>query len=82
MTTGDSHFDSSFIIKGNDPTEVLTYLTPGRRMALLMHTDELHGLELQEEGLILSQPKQIDSAERLDRYFSQLGALASVLLRS
>jgi hypothetical protein len=51
-------------------------------MALLMQVDELRGLELQEEGLILVQPNQIDSMERLDRYFSQLGSLASALLRS
>jgi hypothetical protein len=82
ITTGDSRFDSSFMIKGKDPAEVLTYLTLGRRMALLMQVDELRGLELQEEGLILVQPNQIDSMERLDRYFSQLGSLASALLRS
>jgi hypothetical protein len=82
IATGDSRFDGSFMIKGKDSTEVLTYLTPGRRMALLMHADELHGLELQEDGLILFQPNQIDSMERLDRYSSQLGSLASALLRS
>ena len=82
LTTGDSRFDSSFIIKGSDPTAVLSYLTPGRRVALMMHADELHGLELREEGLILFQPDQIDSVEKLDRYFSQLASLASVLLRS
>jgi hypothetical protein len=82
IATGDSRFDSSFVIKGKDPTEVLTYLTPGRRMALLMHADELHGLELQEEGVILFQPNQIGSMGELDRYFSQLGSLASALLRS
>jgi hypothetical protein len=82
IATGDSRFDGSFMIKGKDSTEVLTYLTPGRRMALLMHADELHGLELQEDGLILFQPNQIDSMKRLDRYSSQLGSLASALLRS
>lgn len=82
ITTGDSRFDSSFMIKGNDPTAVLDYLTPGRRMALLMHADELHGLELQEEGLFLFQPNQIDSVEKLDRYSSQLASLASALLQS
>ncbi len=82
ITTGDFRFDSSFVIKGNDPTEVLNYLTPGRRMALRMHADELQGLELQKEGLVLFQPNQIDSVEKLDRYFSQLASLASALLRS
>jgi hypothetical protein len=82
IATGDSRFDGSFMIKGKDPAEVLTYLTPGRRMALLMHADELHGLELQEDGLILFQPNQIASMKRLDRYSSQLGSLASALLRS
>jgi hypothetical protein len=82
ITTGDASFDNSFMIKGDDQREILDYLTPSRRMALLTYADKLHGLELQEEGVILLQQGQIDSVEKLDRYFSELGALASALIRS
>jgi hypothetical protein len=82
ITTGDASFDNSFLIEGNDPKEVLDYLTPSRRMALLTYTDELHGLELRKEGLVLLQPGQADSVDRLSRYFSQLDLLASALIGS
>ncbi len=82
ITTGDASFDHSFMIKGNDPREVLDYLTPSRRMALLTYADKLHGLELQEEGIILLQPDQIGSVGRLEEYFYELGSLGSALIRS
>lgn len=82
ITTEDVSFDKKFIIKGIDPKKVLDYLTPSRRMALLKYADELQGLELQEDGLVLLQPGQTDSVDKLNRYFSQLGLLASELARS
>lgn len=78
----DVPFDKKFIIKGIDPKEVLDYLTPSRRRALLKYADELQGLELREDGLVLLQPGQTDSVDKLNRYFSQLGLLASQLTRS
>ncbi len=80
ITTGDARFDSVFMVKGCDPKEVLDYLTPSRRMALLTYADKLQSLELQEEGLILLQPGQVDSVERLEQYYSELGSLASALI--
>ncbi len=82
ITTDDVSFDKKFIIKGMDPKKVLDYLTPSRRMALLKYTDDLQGLELLEDGLVLLQPGQTDSVEKLNRYFSQLGLLASELTRA
>ena len=82
ITTNDASFDKKFIIKGNDPKTVLDYLTPPRRMALLKYADELQGWELLEQGLVLVQPGQTDSMDKLNRYFSQLGLLASKLARA
>lgn len=80
--TGDRAFDQAFMVKGNDRNEVISYLTPSRRMALLSCAVDLPGVELQEGGLILSQPGQIGDIGTLERYFSQLGSLAAVLISS
>lgn len=82
IKTGDAAFDKKFIIKGGDPKKVLEYLTPPRRMTLLHYAETLQGLELQEVGLVLLQPGQTDSMAKLDRYFTQLGSLASELVRT
>ena len=82
ITTDDLLFDKKFIVKGIDPNKVLDYLTPTRRMALLKYADDMQGLELMEDGLVLLQPGQTDSVEKLNRYFSQLGLLASELTHS
>jgi hypothetical protein len=50
-------------------------------VALLKYTDELEGLELLDDGLVLMQPGQTESVDKLNRYFSQLGLLASELTR-
>lgn len=80
IRTGDQAFDQAFMVKGNNRSEVISYLTPSRRMALLTYAADLPGVELQQEGLILLQPGQIGDIGRLERYFSQLGSLAAVLI--
>lgn len=80
ITTGDPEFDRCFVVKGKDPQEVVDYLTPSRRIALLGHATGIKGLELQEEGLILVQPGQVANMEELGRLFSQFGSLAVALV--
>lgn len=82
IRTGDRAFDQAFMVKGSDRNEVIGYLTPSRRMALLTYAADLPGVELQEDGLILLQPGQIGDIGTLERYFSRLGSLAAVLISS
>lgn len=82
IKTDDPSFDQKFIIKGTDPKGIIDYLTPSRRKALLKYADELQGLELHENSLVLLQPGQIESMDRLNFYFSKLGLLTLELARS
>lgn len=79
IATDDPEFDRAFMVKGKDAREVVDYLTPSRRMALLTQASDMKGLELQEEGLILFRKGQIESMEELETVFSQVGSLAAAL---
>lgn len=79
IATDDPEFDRAFMVKGKDAREVVDYLTPSRRMALLTQASDMKGLELQEEGLIFFRKGQIESMEELETVFSQVGSLGAAL---
>lgn len=81
ITTGDTCFDKLFVVKGNDQLEVLDYLTPSRRMALLKCAERYSDLSLQERELVVFQPGQTESMEQLDRYIADSDLLAAALNR-
>ena len=74
-------FDKLFVVKGNDQFEVLDYLTPSRRMALLRCAERYSDLDLREGELVISQPGQTESMEQLDRYIADSNLLAAALTR-
>lgn len=82
ITTGDTEFDRAFVVKGPDPEAVNAFLSPFRRVTLLGHATDLEGLELDGGELALVRKGQIDTADELERLFSQIGCAAADLARS
>ncbi|MGO9120641.1 MAG: hypothetical protein ACLQPD_23880 [Desulfomonilaceae bacterium] len=81
ISIDDPEFDRAFMVKGKDEREVIDYLTPSRRMALLTQALDMKGLELEEQGLVLFRKGQIGSKDELETVFSQLSSIATSMTR-
>ncbi|MGK7345317.1 MAG: hypothetical protein ACNS63_05865 [Candidatus Nitrospinota bacterium M3_3B_026] len=81
VETGDPEFDKTFIVKGDNPEQVRTYLDPDRRHILLRGLKEFGAFEIKEGRLQVERSGLIKDLSELERLFARLGDLAAALAR-
>lgn len=76
IQTGDQEFDEKFMVRGENPEQVLSYLTLGRRTALKKYGMEIPDLELRQGALYLERRGLWKKLDELESFFRTLGELA------
>lgn len=79
VTTGYEDFDGAFVVKGNNPAEVLTWLDESRRSALLRVLGEHPNMDIREDRLEFQREKIIETDEVLEKALEGLRALVPYL---
>ena len=64
IEVGDPMFDNLFMIKGRNPSEVISFLTRERRRAIQIHTPLLDGLSIDQVS-ISSESRGMQSSENI-----------------
>ncbi|VAX18722.1 hypothetical protein MNBD_NITROSPINAE04-224 [hydrothermal vent metagenome] len=79
IQTGDADFDEKFIVRGENPEQALSYLTPERRDTLKKYSMEIPGLELRQGAIYMERRGLIKKMDELEKLFRELGKLAIAL---
>jgi len=77
VATGDSEFDAAFVVKGNDPARVLTWLDGSRRRAILNIIGAEKDIDIREGYLQFQKGRVVDNSEMLEKALERLKALAT-----
>ncbi|VAX20901.1 hypothetical protein MNBD_NITROSPINAE03-468 [hydrothermal vent metagenome] len=79
IQTGDPEFDGKFMVRGENPEQVLSYLTWNRQTALKKYSIKIPNLELRKGAIYMERRGLIKKIDELEKLFRELGKLATAL---
>ena len=82
IETGDADFDSRVVVKGDFPSRVAGFLTPGRRSQVIRLLDEFKGVRIDHQNLEWSKAGVAKNPAEIVEIVQQLSSAATALAGS